>query len=177
MLQVLLFLFILFLIICFVFKGIGKFFIKLKRGFDKAVNAADARAKRARRTTAQATLKKKVETFLKEWSSELYQNIESAKIELQKTQLKLIDLGQLKEEFPSQSETLDQSISEWKELQLNLDLFLEDTQKAVEGAYVQHQINEMKELKQFSDLKEQLLDNAESTLSHARCLRDALKEN
>jgi len=130
-----------------------------------------------RKTRKTFKLKNKVEIFLKEWSPELYQEILSVKNEILKTDGKIKELQKLRHEFPEQKFKIDQSTSEWSQVHMRLQKALESIRDNVNSAYISNKLDEIKDRREFEDLKLELLENANSALMYAHSLRSTLEDH
>jgi len=126
-------------------------------------------------TEEQVDVQNKVNAFIIEMNSDLYQSMARMREEITLADTKIQELYELKGLFPNQREMIDKSLKQWHDLRKNLKFTLNNIYDKVEAAYVAYKIDEIQGRKKFSLISQALLKEANTVLANAEVTKTTIE--
>jgi len=118
----------------------------------------------------------KVLSFLTEMNPALQQKFDKITAEIVRADEKIQQLHELNKFFPKQSDIINKALQQWQGLRKDLYATLKNIYSKVEGAYVAYRIDEIQGRKQFGDLSQNLLAEANAVLANAEITKNTIEE-
>jgi hypothetical protein len=115
-------------------------------------------------------------SFIQQMNPILSQKMTEIQAEIAVAEQKLEQLHELKKAFPSQSQMIDDKMTQWQSLKNQLSQVLDEIHRQIETVYVAYKIDEIEGEQKLTVLSKQLLTKANAVLANAQTTKSIIEK-